>query len=251
MTQLSLKREGNLVFKASSSDVGRILMKIFSQVCVELKIPVPEADTRTFISICKMVMEKYKHFSFEEIREAFKLNLYGDLNPHFYKDKSGKPENEPYGEMSAKFFSNVMQAYSRYQQHVRTQPGTVLALLPEKIYTEQQKKEIHIDYVSEICDWFENGFPTKPFPYITSEFNYKLFLELGLVPEWGLTDLVHKAPVKKNMSKKQEIKPIGAALSSGSMFYQYGFLIFEACKKLKDEQKSLRSIMSEKYGAEI
>lgn len=212
---------------------------VLNQVCEDVGIK-GGADSSKVARVINFMMKYYKDFTIRDIADAFDLLLAGELDEWLPKNSKGQPEKAHYQEFSIEYITRVLNAYRK--MNIARAPKAK-ALLPEKLWSPQDIKKVHDEYLNELIKWADGDKMETGFVALGSEHNYNLFLKWNLVPEDGNMVLKFKEPYKAkpaiNLLEKALTKP-------DSFFFQRAKYIRDAITKLHKKGKTLKQII-EKY----
>ena len=119
---------------------NKYVRPVFEKFGFELGLPTALDDFQ-FSVIREYVREHFSNLSFQEMREAFSLYVAQKLE---YKES-------PYGKISPIFVGNVLNSFKKYQMGLVHDYNMKLknAEKPQKEATEQEKKQIRYEYITE------------------------------------------------------------------------------------------------------
>jgi hypothetical protein len=118
------------------------------RICSDYSIrEVDQSQVYRFFTACR---EYYNQFTLEEIRLAFELALFGELDEYLPKDSKGQPDKSAYQNFSLEFICKILNAFKAHRQKVWNKIYK-LALEEPKEVSDDEKQE-HFDKFAETVE---------------------------------------------------------------------------------------------------
>lgn len=134
-----------------------------------------------------ILRDYYSNFTLDQIDKAFQLLLCGALDEFLPRDKYGNPDRHHYQSFSMEFITKVLRAFQQYNNRVWSKAQKALPE-PEKIITEEEKKEAREGFINMVRGLFEDWKEGKEIQILFPRTVADYLVELGWVEPRELTE---------------------------------------------------------------
>lgn len=140
----------------TSENKGKVIQTIadtINGIIIDYGLNLPAEKEHVATRLYDVLYRNYPNLAISEIKEAFNLNLTGDLDFYFKKRANGTPDKEHFKTLSIEYVTKVLNAYKEYKREITKK--SLKAIEGKKELSDAEKKEARDSTYAKLWNSFQ------------------------------------------------------------------------------------------------
>jgi len=179
--------------------------QLFKYIAKDVGYRIPESNDWAYhcTRILDFIKKYYSSFSLDEIKLAFELSIFGELDEFLPKDSKGQPDNKHYQEFNIDYVSKILRAYKSKQSISISKAYKALPEAknePPSQYLKALDNNTKYDLVMAFLFYKYHG-KYQEFSFLAEMLFCEILQNIGLIDSIQITEIDLKEAKKIVMSR--------------------------------------------------